>query len=332
MTNYSESTKKDIDLSHAIINFINACYRGRVAFLNSLQLLNYTTLNNEELPRTEKIIETTNRWIKNLWNGLTLFSTSWKSAETFEAQQALDLLKESKEELTYLWQNIIGIFNSTNDTIDIEKLKMLLACIIRSAYQRENQAKGFLEYGNAFSREDIIELYTPIQRQAAEEVQKANSLLQEFQKGNFLNSASLTTEILDKLKEHSLFVPYFFRVYINDINYQLAIFSPSFTFRSAEIPEQHISDWNKLQTTPYVAGYWSAFFIDPAESVLWTRAELGDPNQAGMWKHAGFSPEEAQEWIKIGFAPLKARLWKLAGYTTDKATPLIAQGKEVPTK
>lgn len=325
MQQNADILSRDSGLTHAISNYINASYRGRLAFLNALKQMKFEDLNLDELARNEKIIETVQRWLKDLWNGMPIFSAHWKSPETFDAQQAFSLLKESKDELSHLSNSLSEILKNGQNFANLEEKKLAVASVIRSAYHRENYARGFIEYGNAFSQEHLIARYTSVQQLGMEEVQKASLLLRDFSRIGYSEE-----ELNSRLYADCLILPAYFRVSVNDINYLLSVFNPNYTFELAEIPKNEADNWSDRKVNPIVAGYWRSFNIGPDEAEIWSAAGFSDASNAGLWKVCGFNPDTARSWVVQGVDAQMARIWKNFGHSPDTARPHLQAGISDP--
>lgn len=315
----------DGNLTHAVINHLNALYRGKLAFLNALMHLKYRAFQQSELTDTKKAIEAIQRWFKELWQGMPLLSVSWKDAETFDAKRSFDLLNEIKLELTAVLEEISKIIKSPERFSDEEHIKFQIAAHIRSSYSRENFLKGLVEYGTQLQRDDIAKSYQPQADLAAQEVAAANNILKEYISGkelsnNFFEGLSFATNLL----------PNHFRMSLHDINHLLSVFDPEFTFEMAGIHESNAALWREMKLNAHQAGYWHAFDIQPDEARQWIELSVTDPLTAGSFKHYGFSQEEAVAWLELGLEAEVAFIWQRSGFQPKQTIPFIQKGIYLP--
>lgn len=317
--------QQDTDLTHGLVNYLNSSYRGRLASLNALLQMNSQEFSKEELIKTEKTLEIINRWLSDLWNGLPLVSTGWQSPETFEAQRVFDLLNESKLDLKQLSQKFSSLLNSNERYSNDENIKIIISGIVRLAYQRDNFIKGFLEYAKVFAREDLYSHFEAFLPTSNDEVKLANSFLKEFK-----SAANLRTEFFDNLDLQLITIPSTLNVFIHEMNFIGAVYSPDFSFRHAEIPEDEFYLWEQLGLSAREAGYWRAYGITPDQALSWIEQNMRDANVAGNWSIRGFNPPEVFDWLKLGLSPAVALLWRKAGYDLDTVRVQLNKGYLTP--
>lgn len=315
----------DGNLSHAMLNHLNALYRGKLAFLNALSHMKYRGLHNDEVNQTKKGIESIQRWLKDLWQGMPLLSVSWKEAETFDAKRSLELLKEIKSELLVVVEELTLILKSKDRFTNDEYIKFLLASYSRHSYARENYLNGFIEYGNLVQREDILNNYQGQAAIAAEELTTSTAMIKEY-----LSGKELTEGFLERLIFAVNLLPAQFRMSLHDINHLIAVFDPEFTFEMAGISDSHATEWRSLSLNAHQAGYWHAFDITPKEAKVWMEYGITDPVAAGSFKHYGFIPNEALSWLDVGLQAEVAFIWQRLGYQPEQSRPYIEKGIYLP--
>ena len=88
--------RQDIEFTHALLNYGHAAFQGRYTFYNILDQLNFKDLQIEEIERSRKVIDRLAKWTSQLWKGEVVFYTSWTRAESFEAENVVELLENLK--------------------------------------------------------------------------------------------------------------------------------------------------------------------------------------------------------------------------------------------
>lgn len=320
----NNTLQQDLELTLGIVNYLNASYRGKFAALNMLSQLAYRGFNNEELLRTEKVLETINRWQKDLWQQLPLLSVSWKTPETFDGKRSLDLAREMMRELEKVITTLEKILERKEIT-EPDELKFLVAAYGRYAYGRDNYVKGFIEFGKNFARPDLVQEYSRFLDAANEDVQRAHSYLkgikQEKLPPDFTSSVFAATRRL----------PTTFRMHLHDLNQLSRVFEGEFTYEAAGFSRGEGQRWFQGGFSPKAAGYWRAHQISPEDAAGWAQGGINDPNAATGWVDHGFDPATALQWVQIGIGPDSALAWQRGGYTPQEATSYIEKGINDPT-
>ncbi|MCO6429341.1 MAG: hypothetical protein J5J00_00645 [Deltaproteobacteria bacterium] len=323
----NSNLQADCDLSHAIINYLNALLRGKLAFLNALRQAAHPDFKTDDLMRTEKSLETVSRWSADLAKRVPLMSTSWSMPETFEAKRALDLFSERKKELNQLAEKLERILSQSPEYRLGEDDALLVSTYVQFVYGQENFIKGYIEYGREFGRPDFVEQYSLQLPSAANEIALANWLLKELRQ-----RATIGPEYDARLHSATYLLPGYLRMNVNDINSFLAVFEPEFTYEMADISRVEAQRWQEAGFAPKLSGYWNAFRFAPSEALQWLNAGFNDVVISARWRTAGVSPEAALRWIECGIDPETSAVWHKAGYEPSQAVLYIERGITSPEK
>lgn len=319
--------QKDIEFTHSMLNFINAAFQGRFTFYNILDQLAFRSLPVEEIERSQRVLDKVSRWKGQLFNGTLLFSSSATSPESFEAQNALELLENLRPDLTTLSQQCAAILADNQTPSKPENIKLLIAAYGRFAYSREHYIKGFLELGSLMKLIDILERFNPLVAPAQQDVARANELATAYRP-----PSQVAPQFFGYLQSLSLHLPSIFLSAINDINQLISPYKGGLSYASLGIPAQEGKQWQDFGLSPAQAGYWRAFYMGPEEAMNWLKSGFQSAQSAADWRALGFSAQIAPYWLAKGFAPFQALPWFQAGIDPDQAIEYIKNGINHPAQ
>ena len=316
----------DLQLSHNILNYLLACYQGKFAWLNILSRLQFKKLPADEIPKTEKLFETLNRWISSLWEGVPIFSASWGEPESFESDRALALLADLLPELARLANTVKAILS--NNSVDLgarqEEVKILIAAFGRYTYSQDNYVKGFVKFGELFNQPELAEQYRAHIPVLEEKVRLTHTFLKILQQEKPL------PDFYQSLKAVTVQLPGKLRMYCHDISQLSSVYKGDYTFQMAGIEEEEGRRWTEVGLTPQLAGYWRAYELTPEQSAQWRQIGISSSESAFAWASLEFTPESCLRWASRNFPPAVAKQWQDAGYDPTSALVLIQQGFELP--
>ena len=321
---------KDRFVTHSILNYLNASYQGKFAAFNILSQLQHPRFDPDEMSTIQFALEQIASWVKQLYQDECLFSASWTQVETFEAQQAIDLMHELKPEL-YQVANETARILSLETVPSAGELKYMLAVLSRQIYSRDNYIRGFIQYGQTFKLPDMEKKYEELLATSTDQLQQVHELINIFRSANMVES-NLQPPFFAFLHRLSLNLPAIFKTHIHDLNQLLAPFKGGFNFQNAEFTKVESQAWQNAGLGPVPAGYWRAYGIGPDEAQIWSQARFTDVAFAIEWRNLGFQPEIAALWAEQSFAPDYAVIWLQAGYSPLEARELIEKGLTEPPR
>jgi hypothetical protein len=319
--------QQDLAFTHAILNYLTAAYQGRFAGLNILQQLAFEGLPVEEITRSRSVLEKVRRWVADMNQQMTLFSSSWTAPETFDAQSACQMLEEMRVELGQLAESCAVFIGDPETPKKPGQVKFLIAAYGRYAYARDNYIKGFVEYGNNFGYADLAAQYAQLQEGAAKDVETTHALLSAYK-----NPQQVNDLFFRSLFDECVSLPGIFRTHVHDINLLLAPFKGGITFESLAFFGPEVSQWQTAGFDPGTAGYWRAYFFTPLEATDWRQCGVLAASIAIEWKLLGIDGVTAAPWVKAGFPPALAATWIEAKYTAEQALDMIDRGIQEPPK
>ncbi len=320
-----QKLEQDLNLSHAILNYLTATYQGRFAALNILQQLKYEGISSQEIERTRSILEKTRRWTDDLWNQIALFSTEWTQAETFDAQACLKYTEEIHEELLIVANETAAYLGDAGTPQKPPQIKYLIAAYGRFAYSRDNYIRGFIELGKRLNKPDVLQYYSSLQGGTKQDVDTAHAMLNAYK-----DPTQATEGFFASLFQECVALPGVLRTHAHDISLLVAQFYGGVSFERLGFTMSDALEWQGQSFAPAQAGYWRAYSLTPAESVRWVQAGVQSPALAFEWKLLAIEPQDAQRWIQGGVPAAVARRWIDAGYPPDRALDMMARGVKFP--
>lgn len=315
---------KDRELSFSIINYLSASYRGKLAGYTLLGQMEHSSFEVGEISVLQHMIERIAEWLAGFTKGELLFSSSWETPETFEAQNALSLLDKLKPDLLSNAQQITN-FLEGKEKIDSENAKWLFSNLIRSAFARDIYLRGFILYGETYNNTSIVENYNNLLSQATQH----NAIIQQgieiFREAKYdLNT--LGDNFLMTLLAGCEELPSVFRTHAQDINLLSANYKGGVSFENLDFNKEEASAWLLAGITPEPAGYWRAFGFGPQESIEWLNSFVNDPGEANAWKMSNMLPAAVKPWKESGFIFNSAMNWIQAGYAPHIAKEHVDRG------
>lgn len=318
------TANKDRDLSFAIINYLSASLRGRIAAVTVLGQFQHSEFDIAELEQLQANNERVNDWIEGCLAGETLLSTSWSSPETFEAQSSLAMLAKLKPDLTATADRI-ETYLTGEQAISVSSVQWLFSALIRSAFARDIYIRGFLTFGQAFQKQELIENYSKLIPGSEERILSINQGIELF-KATEYDLSKLETEFLDTLITLAEDLPAVFRTQIHDLNLLGSNYRGGPTAENLGFSEEEAQAWQQIGFPLDIAGYWRAYSLSPQESLTWVNVEARDPASVFGWKINKFNPQSSKHWIEYGIPPQLARIWGEAGKTPQEAREKLQMG------
>lgn len=330
---------KDALATHSFTNYLLASYQGKFAELSVLSQLKHKEFNGAELTLTKRALERIDGWTQDLWKGLCLFSATWVQVETFEAQDAIELLAKLKTGLQLLSHNLKREVTVEKLAGDPEYVSYLLAAFARFAYSRDAYLNGLVSFEQVFHPPepakqvdelrsiafpaDYVASQTP--DKAARDTSELSPLVQQFM-NMWLNRAEITDTFYTTLLENTRFIPYIFKAHCHDINQLLSRYRGGLTYATAEFSQKEMQAWSASGFGPLEAGYWRAYEFEPTDGALWGEIGVRNPAAAREWTRFGFDQHGAAGWLAQGIHPELASLWHNSGFNPGEARAWLERG------
>lgn len=303
-----DSFKKDVSLTHTVLNFIHAELQGAFAECNMLSQLGFHDFNPDSISQLEKDIELTERWLEELYKGVPIFSTSWEGPQTIEAKEAFQLVTEIRKELIKKSGKIKKILVEDALSEHPEDVKFLIGALTRNAYKRDHSAHGLIELAKFFQDEAAIPQFNPLVQEAQRQIEGSHLLFSIY-----TQDESPQPIFFKGLLDEAHFLPGAFRTYAHEALLLVHTYKKNLSYKEVEIPDADAQGWSSLSISPAYAGFWHAYLISPAQTQEWVRSAINQPGEAWFWSHLKFIPQEAASWRMYGFSPVAAATLRSQG-------------------
>lgn len=320
-----ENLGADLELSHSVLNYLNANLQGLFACQNVLSQLGYHEFQPDSISICQNNIEYIDKLLKNLSQGIPVLSRTWKSAHTQDAKELMVLLTNSKNELHSFASKVEKTLIEPNLIEDSEQTKLLIGAYSRFAYTNEHYIKGYIDYGNTFTLVDLASAYQNLLPQAEKNVEAAHLFFDIY-----TSDTPVPPVFYRSLFEEGLFLPGVFRTTIHDFNRHLSTYNATFDFSMTDIPSNLAEEWKVINIDAVSAGYWNAFNLTAKDFVEWMQVGINTPRASWFWKCLMFEADVAGPWIRLGFEPPTAREWANSNFTADEALDHIQRGLTNP--
>ncbi|HMO01635.1 MAG TPA: hypothetical protein PKD37_03120 [Oligoflexia bacterium] len=319
---------EDFILSNSIVNYLNASFRGELAFIKILQTLKFQGTEiypNDQITKEseiEKNIKKTAVWLNEINQGLPIFSKKWFEPETTQSKQALQLLNDLKKRYLKLSTALEDHLLEKKPWTNYEFLKLVAACFGLLQYSRENFAKGLKEFARANNLHELEKQSEDILKENQEKVKISNNIVKEMLSTNQDVQITYFEYFWHKFSK----LPFELKTQIQDMNKMLHIYSGNFDYSMADISEQESQQWQNFGIPPEIAGYWRSYNIGPEQAAAWISFGVAHPSTAGLWGIYGVKDEEGLKWLKSGFSPDMAIEWIKLKFDPSEALKFIELG------
>jgi hypothetical protein len=318
---------KDLHLTTEFLAFLRAGLFAQIMLEGAASRLEASFLPPHYVESAHQGFDKLDMWIKDLEDGLPIFSTSWASPDTFEAISAMRFMKDLKRDLLWFAQIVEDALRIPDLADNHEAVKLLAAGVHRSASTR----LAYLETLNA----------TFLKLKAADRAQQSDAEIPEAK--GFLQTANTivdifsdenqhTQDLCERLRIEASLVPADMRAHAHDARILLNVYAKQFDYELAEIPSADAKAWFDMKIPAVAAGYWYAYRFTPQDFGRWISVGVRGAPIAAYWRRAGFGPDEAVTWIKQGIPPMIAREWSAAGFDASRTVAMIQRGITEPTK
>jgi hypothetical protein len=299
--------KRDLNVTHAVVNTLTAGYQGKFVALNVFQRIGSSRFEASEFDATRGVLDKIAVWIKALMDGKALLAGPGTETSP-DRREALDLLRALKQDVSGLADEILRMRSAAHPADDREQTELLVAALLRHAYARDHYVKGLVAYSEAFGYEEAADRWRQHLLMTPREINAAHRFLDVLVEGSGIDK-----KFSVDLFEETLLLPYIFRCQVQDMNQVLAFYGPDFTYETAGITADEAVRWRNMKAAPEAACYWHAYGFTPGDTAAWVRAGFFEPGLAANWKHRGFRPDEAARWYNEGFEARAAAVSKVMG-------------------
>jgi hypothetical protein len=319
-----EISKDDL-LTHSVLNYLRATFVGQIVFHKVLSDLKSSLVSDSYIEGAHKALDKIDPWLKDLYEGMPIFSASWTAPETFEAIRAFGYLKDAKQDLAWLATQLEGALALPNLADEREAIRLLVAALVRTANVRVEYLNGVGSFYAHHNDDERINIVRPQFLDAKNYLDIMGVIYETFS-----GDGPFAPELVERLRREAELTPSDFRAQIYDAIVLLNSYNKRFDYDSSEISADEAAKWKEAEVPVNAAGYWIAYNLTPQEAIDWAGSGLGHASLAANWKRSGFTHETAGPWLNAGFAPAIARLWKEANFDPERAATLVQRGITTP--
>jgi hypothetical protein len=317
---------KDLTMSFALINFINAILQGRFTGLNVLA--QFGQASQGELEKVTKQLDQVLNWRERVLNGESLLRAEWTKPETEEARLAFAMIEELKLNLEETAKDVTTSLALPDLQTARNALVILIAAFARYTYSMDNHIRGQLDFALKCEKNDLAHSIKQQLEKAEEDVQLANNLVQEFIQGK--DGKEISLALVERLRMECRFADGVFRAQAIDATSIIYSYTKDVSFADFGFMQLEEQVWQNAHLTPLQAAYWNAYAVPASEVLSWIRSGVVEPLVAAKWRTLGMGPSMAPQWMGIAFPPLLALVWAKAGYTPQQAALYVDQGVLTP--
>lgn len=318
---------KDLHLTAEFLAFLRAGFFAQILFEGAASRLGWTALPPNYVDAAHKAFDKLDAWFHDAEDGVPLFNSSWTTPDTFDAINAMTLMKDLKRDSLWLLPRVEDALQTQNLSEDRDSVKLLAAALTRSAATRSAKVETLYNLFSKLKSEENAQ-------QNVAELPDAKNFLQTAQTvvEIFATDAPYQPDLCERLRIEASLVPSDIRAHLHDTRIFLNIYARDFSFELAEIPREHAQVWIDRKIPAVAAGYWYAYRFSPDECLRWIGIGVRGAPMAAYWRRAGFEPEAAVGWLQYGIPPMIARVWALAGFDPARAASLLQRGITDPAQ
>lgn len=325
--NGGSQTAGDRELSRAFLSTIEAAYRGMWAFERALMELGAEVDRSEELDQAERVLETVAEWWRRLESGSPIFRQRDRPVLQGPSSRAWRLLQVAESRLRSLIGDLTGTTDVDRLAADRWARTVRLATLIELAEAQHTTIAGLVRRAEAEGDLERARQWRQRLLATEESRREARSLAEEL---GSAADADFDEELAHRLYDATLLAPAQVAQRVIDISQVFSLYTGSFDYEDAGIPDAQVDDWAAYGFTPEDAGRWFAAGLTPARAATWISAGAPDPLIAAGFLWRGFSPEEAGSWLGSFIEGRRAAAWQAAGCDPQDAREWIALGVRDP--
>ncbi|MGD9140934.1 MAG: hypothetical protein PVJ42_05285 [bacterium] len=305
--------KRDLNITHAVVNTLTSGYQGKFVFLNSLKQMGSPRYSPAEFDQTRDILDKIGVWIKAVMDGRPVLAGPGTESSA-ERTEALDLLRALKDDLSGLAAELLRMRADNYVADDPNQAELLVASLCRHAYARDHYVKGLVAYSEKFEYEEAADRWRQHLIHTPQEIKVAHQFLEELQ-----DTSRTGKKFYVDLFEETLLIPYIFSCQVQDMNQVLSFYTDGFTYEDAGISLDEAARWKNMNARPEAACYWHAYGFTADETAAWIEAGFFEPGMAANWKYRDFGPADASRWHGAGFDARGAMVSIVMGQTDPQA-------------
>ena len=305
--------KRDLNITHAVVNTLTSGYQGKFVFLNALKQLGSPRYSPAEFDSTRVVLDKIAVWIKAVMDGRPVLAGPGTESSA-DRMEALDMLRVLRDDVSGLARELLKMRADKYVAEDPNQAELLIASLCRHAYARDHYVKGLVAYSEKFGYEEAADRWRQHLIHTPQEIKVAHQYLDEFQ-----DTSRTGKKFYVDLFEETLLIPYIFLCQVQDMNQVLAFYKDGFTYEDAGISPDEAARWKNMNARPEGACYWHAYGFTADETATWIQAGFIEPGMAANWKYRDFGPAEASRWDKAGFDARGAMVSVVMGHTDPEA-------------
>ena len=318
---------KDLHLTAEFLAFMRGGFYSQVMLESAASRLNAAFLQEDYVEGAHKAFDKIDAWLTELEEGMPILSTSWATPDTFDAINAMGLMRDLKRDLMWFAELVDTALTAPDLAADRESSKILAAGIIRSASARLSYIETLNDVFLKLKAPDRAQQFAAELPEARGFLQTANTIVDIFSQ-----DTPYSSELCERLRVEASLVPSSMRAYAHDARVLLNVYSREFTYDLAEIPPHAAKPWLDMNVPAVAAGYWYAYNFTPQDYARWASVGIRGAPLAAYWRRARFDPENAVEWIQQGIPPMIAIEWARAGFDAGRTVAMLRRGITDPSK
>jgi hypothetical protein len=318
---------KDLHLTAEFLAFLRAGFFAQILFEGAASRLGWSSLPSNYVDASHKAFDKLDTWLLEAEDGVPLFNSSWTSPDTFDAINAMGLMKDLKKDSLWLLPLVEQALQVPNLAEDRESVKLLAAALTRSAASRSANTETLYNLFFKLKAEELAQQNFAELPDAKNYLQTAQTIVDIFS-----TDAPFQPDLCERLRIEASLVPCDIRAHLHDTRIFLNIYARDFSYELAEIPPDHARAWIDRKIPAVAAGYWYAYRFNPDECLRWVAIGVRGAPMAAYWRRAGFEAEAAVGWIQHSIPPMVARIWALAGFDPARTASFLQRGIADPAQ
>ena len=313
----SEEQLADLNVTHAFINILRACYQGMYAYENAYGQLARTADRELKMKHTSQVLDKIGEWWQQFGEFTPLMRFGDKPNLAGDAARAWKLLGVVQARLESLAGELLESGDVDTLLENPPSRYIRVAAFVEAAYARQYFINGLVSYGEVLGREDVADRWRQHTLYTQQDVAQATRLFADFQK----MGDSIDGKALGELLDVTLTQPVVVGRQIVDIREVFGLYTGKFDFTDAGIPADEIADWSEPGFSPAEAAHWRASGMHADEALAWIKAGVPDSLGAAMFAWRGVAKEVAGKWFVAGHNGRSAAAWIEQGIEDPNEIP-----------
>jgi len=319
-----DAQRADLELSHRILNYLQATAHGEVFFLEALKELGSPEISDEAVGQARTTLKAALELYQAMGEGAYAFSASWTSPETFDAQRAVRML----DDLVQRSRTLISRCRSMPSNFEgmTREHRRFAFGVVRRGLVAENFFKqGLFDQARLMNLPNLADF---------EAVAKASmQILEGFDREYY---AAMYRKELSAQQEQVMGRVWgrqrlMLNIQLVDLVELASIYRGGEEYLEKELAISAPQEWSQRRFPPADAARWSGFDFSPDLASQWRAAGVTSPLLAYDWGSYGFTAEEAAAWLPLQQAPDSCAAWREANYGPDLALSFVKRGFQKPS-